>query len=236
MTGEESYWAGLGPEDMEETPHSPDAIIRELRAELKRVQLDNRNMRQLIAMSCTDTSKAGSPVRYGQYDADGNYEPPLASLPNIPNLEDELQRTQNERDAAKRAAAEYMNWLSEKTRQCLNLDADIARHKSHADAAEGELHEMDNLRLENHDQAIEIARLREAHDKEYSSATRVLCADHAQSWYTARNEMNPKSGCVFCDMEAELDRLRKALKEIEQNGGSWSAKHASRALNPEQPK
>jgi len=40
-----------------------------------------------------------------------------------------------------------------------------------------------------------------------------LCSDHAQTWFTARNELHSKTGCVFCDLEAEIDRLKKKVKD-----------------------
>ena len=59
----------------------------------------------------------------------------------------------------------------------------------------------------------ELARVRRG-DAEFQSGQKVLCANHAQTWYTARNTLQPKSGCVFCDMEALLADLHRKLGEL----------------------
>jgi hypothetical protein len=66
----------------------------------------------------------------------------------------------------------------------------------------------------------EIARLGEMYERTLATCTELR---------NARDMLIQES----IHQVRELDRLRKALKEIEQNGGSWSAKHASRALSPE---
>jgi hypothetical protein len=47
---------------------------------------------------------------------------------------------------------------------------------------------------------------------ELATGMAVLCGNHAQVWYTARNTLKPKSGCVFCDAKAELARKELELE------------------------
>jgi hypothetical protein len=40
-----------------------------------------------------------------------------------------------------------------------------------------------------------------------------LCGEHAAVWFTARNTLKPKSGCVFCDYERRLSDATAKLAE-----------------------
>jgi len=43
-----------------------------------------------------------------------------------------------------------------------------------------------------------------------------LCANHAQIWYTMRNTLKPKSGCVACDAESGFTRLRTCIQKLKE--------------------
>jgi hypothetical protein len=154
------------------------------------------------------------------------------------NAQQQIAELQKERD---RAAGEMLDRVRASLREYPNgggdieimreverivneATAELQKDKSRADAAEGELHELDNLRLENHDQAIEIARLRERAEKDSS---RLLFSKK-----------------VARSIQDELDRMRQALEDAPHASNCESMKRAnvpmelctcwkSRALNPE---
>ena len=64
-------------------------IAGELLQESAQIEVDLVTARELVRMACT-TGEDGSPVKYGEFDGDGNYILPK-ELPNIPSLEASLE-------------------------------------------------------------------------------------------------------------------------------------------------